>query len=179
MAAPVWRIQIQKSMLAEQWSNDYLTDDVLLNDAQDLASGLLAFEQNIHSSNVNFDFVRISSYVPLDRTFRHITINEPGDLAVADHLPLYNTMRMDMGTTDSDPARKYYRCPVQEGWQASGVFTPTWLSGMAIEITNGLVTPGLLSHIVTTAGNTVVSAEIHPQVQMRQLHRRRRRPVTP
>ena len=178
MAAPQWRIQIQKTMGAESWSNDYLTDDLLLDDAQDLASGLLAFEQNIHTVDVNFDFVRISSFVEGDRTFRHIPINEPGNGGSGDYLPLFNTMRMDLQTSDSDPGRKYYRLPISETQVTNGEFTSTWLAAMASEITASLVTPGLLEHIVTNAGNNIGSATIQPKVAMRQLNRRKR-PVTP
>lgn len=179
MGTPRWRIQIQKAVVGEEWSNEYLTDDLLLDDAQDLSSQLLTFERNVHLTNVNFVYVRISSYIPGDRTFRHININQPGLLTTGDFMPLFNTARMDMGTSDSDPARKYYRLPVLETNQASGVFTPAFITTFTTQITNHLVTPGVFAHIVTTAGNTVTGATLHPLVQMRQLHRRKRKKVTP
>src|SRR6185369_10483109 len=109
MAVPNWRIEIVKSLLGEQWSNDYLTDDVAIEDVQDLAVILLSWEQSIHMAAVNFDYIRIATTIPFDRTFRHITFNEPGTAGNLAYIPLFNTLRIDLGTTDSDPGRKYYR----------------------------------------------------------------------
>lgn len=177
MPAALWRIQIEKELGTEQWSNDYLTSDLILDDAQDLASGLLAWEKAIHTVDVNFVFVLISSTTVGDRVFRHITVNEPGTLASSDYIPLFNTMRIDLGTSDSDPARKYYRCPIKESDISNGRFTSGHIGTINGFITTYLETPGLLGHIVTSKGNTVVEATVQPAVQMRQLHRRRLKKV--
>lgn len=174
MGNPRYRIQIQKEGFNENWSNDYLTDDATLDDAQDLAALLLTWEQQIHDTTVNFSYIRISTYLPDDRIFRHLDINQPGLVTPIDHLPLYCTVRMDMGVSSSDPARKYYRTPLHEADQANGVLQSTFLTGMASLINTYLVVPTVLGHIVTNAGHTVISASINPLVQMRQLHRRKR-----
>jgi hypothetical protein len=179
MALPTWRIQIQKSIVAESWSNDYLTDDLTIEDAQDLANELITWERNIHSGLVIFEYVRISSYIPGDRTFRHLAINLPGLTQIQEHLPLFNTMRVDLGTANSDPARKYYRLPVSELTQQNGAFNTQFLADRAANIQTYLVTPLVLGHIVTTKGNSVVSATVHRYVQMRQLTRRRRKKLVP
>lgn len=179
MAAPIWRIQINKEGMGEAWANDYLTADATIEDAQDLAALLLTWEQNIHQSNINFAYIRISSFLTGDRFFRHLTVNQPGLLAPADALPLFNTMRVDLGTANSDPARKYYRCPVEEVNQTNGLFNGAFLLAMAGLITTYLVTPGVLPHIVTNSGNPVDRATVQPMVQMRQLHRRRKKKVLP
>lgn len=179
MAAPTWRLQIVKTRGTEQWSNDYLTDDVTIEDAQDLAQLLITFERNIHDVSVNFDYVRVSSYVPDDRVFRHLPINLTGIPSSSDALPLFNVVRMDMATAQSDPARKYYRCPVAEDNQVNGFLIGAYITFLNNARNAFLVTPGVLGHIVTTAGHTVESATFHAAVQMRQLHRRRRRRIIP
>lgn len=177
MGLPTWRIQIVKELGNEVWSNDYLTDDVTIEDAQDLSALLQTWERNIHMDSVLFSYIRVSSYAPDDRIFRHLTTNVPGLVTATAYLPLFNTLRVDLGTTDSDPARKYYRCPVSESTQTSGVFDGAYRTTIAGLITTYLITPGVLGHLVTTKGNTVVTATPYIYVQMRQLHRRRKKKV--
>lgn len=179
MALPNWRIQTQKRLGAEVWQNDWLTDDVTIEDAQDLAALILTFEQNVHGSNVIFEFILISSTIKFDRRFRHLTINEPGLQPNTTYLPLYNTLRLDLGTAESDPARKYLRAPVREDQQENGVIIPStlgFLNGYANDL---LVVTNVVDHLVTTKGNRVTSALFYDRVQMRQLHRRKRKKVTP
>lgn len=179
MGSPQYRIDIHKLLGAEEWSNTYLTDDPTLLDAQDLASGLLAFEKQLHHNNVLFTFIRISTVLVDDRVFRHLVVNETGIPSGGDFLPLFNTARMDMQTSSSDPARKYYRLPLSESDQVSGFIAGAYMTALNGAIASHLVTPGLLDHIVTNAGNTVISAAFMPAVQMRQLHRRKRHIPTP
>lgn len=176
MSFPNWRIQIVKSLGMEVWSNDWLTDDVLMLDAQDLANELIAFEKSIHTTDVLFQYCRISSMIENDRVFRHFTINLPGLVGAGDYLPLYCTVRMDMSTEDSDPCRKYFRIPVKESDQTNGAFLSGYMSTLGASIISGLATPGVLSHIVSGKGNSCDGAAIFPRVQMRQLNRRRRKP---
>lgn len=179
MALPNWRIQIQKRLGAETWQNDYLTDDSTIEDAQDLSALILTFEQNVHGVNVVFEFIRISTTIKGDRRFRHLTINEPGLQPNTPYLPLYNTLRLDLGTAESDPARKFYRAPVREDQQENGIIlasTLGFLNGYAQDL---LVATDVVDHLVTTKGNRVTSALFYDRVQMRQLHRRRRKKVTP
>lgn len=179
MPLPLWRIEIVKELNNEQWSNDYLTDDATLDDAQDLSAILQTFERQIHMAVVRFTYIRVSSYVPGDRTFRHITTNLPGLRETSDYMPLFNTMRVDFGTADSDPGRKYYRTPVAEVWSVNGFFVGEINTLLTADIATYLVATNALEHLVTPKGNRITSASLYPRVQMRQLHRRRKKKVTP
>lgn len=179
MALPLWRIEIVKQLQSEQWSNDYLTDDATMDDAQDLAQILLTWERNLHMSVVTFVYMRVSSYVPGDRTFRHINVNAQGLAVPGDYIPLFNTMRVDFSTSDSDPGRKYYRVPVGEATQTNGTFTTDIVTQVDIQILNFLVTTNALEHLVTPKGNRITGATVYPRVQIRQLHRRNKKKVTP
>lgn len=178
MASPTWRIEIHKHLGAEFWANDYLTDDPTIEDAQDLAALLLTFEQDIHMVGVTFDYVLVTSYGS-GRAFRHIVINEPGNASNLAYIPLFNTLRVDFGTASADPARKYYRIPVAEENQNAGIFETTYLGSIATIINTDLTTPAVYSHIVTPTGHKTINAVAQPLVQMRQLHRRRKKKVTP
>lgn len=179
MTAPIWRIEIVKSQAAEQWANDYLTDAATIEDAQDLSALLLTFEQQLHTTGINFDYIRVSSYIAEDRVFRHLAINEPGVQASGDSLPLYCTARLDMGTFSSDPARKYFRLPIAEGWQTNGVFAGAVLTMWAATVATYLVATDALGQVVTNAGHNCLTASFNPRVQMRQLHRHKRKKVPP
>jgi hypothetical protein len=124
-----------------------------------------------------FDYIRISTYVRFDRIFRHLPVNQPGIDTEADHLPLWNTARLDMGTVDSDPCRKYFRLPIVEAAQTNGFINGAVLTGLASAVSNYLITPGVLPHIVSAKGHTVQTAQFHNQVQMRQLHRHKRKKI--
>lgn len=179
MGLPQWRIQIVKSLAGEQWSNDYLTDLATLTEAHDLAIQLTTFEENIHGTVVHFDYYRVSSFTPFDRVFEHLPINSYGLASVGDYLPLFNTLRVDLATSASDPARKYYRLPVGEGQQALGFFLSDIMTTWASAIFTYLTDEGVLENIVTNVGHKVIGASCHNAVQMRQLHRHRRPRVTP
>lgn len=179
MGTPLWRIEIVKSQNFEVWSNDWLTDDVTIEDAQDLAGELLGFEQALHQTTVLFQYIRISSYVPNDRIFRHIVQNVPGLAEAADSLPLFNTYRLDLSTANSDPARKYFRSPVSEANQTNGIITGQALTAINNLANTMLVANSVITHIVTPRGNSCGDAEFHNEVQMRQLHRHKRKKIAP
>jgi len=177
MGQPIWRIEIVKELPQETWANDYLTDATTIEDAQDLSAVIQSFERSIHMNTVLFSYIRISTVLKGDRYFRHLTTNLPGLANTVEYLPLYCTVRMDMPTTNHDPCRKYYRLPIGEGTQANGVFNSTSLDAWNSLIQSGLVTPGALDQIVTSHGFNVDGASMHPMVQMRQLHRHKRKKV--
>lgn len=179
MPEPLWRIETVKQLGSETWSNDWLTDDATMEDAQDLAALIQTFERNIHMSVVQFTYIRVSSYIPGDRTFRNLQTNVPGLNDTLDYLPLFNTVRLSLSTSASDPGRKYFRCPIPEIQQANGVLVPSYITFLNTQVLNFLVGPAVLEHLVTPKGNRITSATIFPNVQMRQLHRRRKKKVTP
>jgi hypothetical protein len=178
MTPPKYRIQIVKSFNGEQWSNDYLSDLDTLSLAEALATDLVTFEQHIHMASVHFDYFRLSTFLPRDRVFRHIPLNLNGLVSPTDYIPLFNTLRVDFQTAASDPARKYYRCPVAEQDINAGVFSSGYLTGIGTALFTYLDDPGHYGDIVTTAGNKVQTASPHAEVQMRQLHRHKRKKVT-
>lgn len=172
-----YRIQIVKELPMIHWSNEYYVTEETVEDAQDVANELLTFERHIHQSQVNFSYIRISTVLIGDRYFRHLGVNLPGQFTTEEYMPLYCTARMDMPTANSDPCRKYYRIPVGEVRQANGIFNTDYLLILQGFINDDLVTPGVLSHIWTPAGNQVISASFNKAVQMRQQHRHKRKKV--
>lgn len=172
-----FRLQVNKVLSNEAWSNDYYLVEETIEDAQDVANEIITFEKQIHSNAVQFDYIRISTTLAHDRYFRHIAINQTGIREVGSYLPLFNTFRLDMPTANSDPCRKYYRGPISEDDQVSGILSGALLTAFAASVNTYLVTPGVLAHIWTPAGNPVISASFNPRVQIRQLQRHKRKKV--
>lgn len=175
----LYRIQINKLRNNEEWSNDWIIEDETIDDAEDTANELITFEKQIHQDSVFFTYVRISTVLKGDRYFRHLALNQVGVRNSNDSLPLYCTFRLDLPTADSDPCRKYFRGPVQEGDQTNGFLSAALLGVFNADVATYLATPGLFAKMRSGAGNPVVGGVFSPLVQMRQLHRHKRKKVTP
>lgn len=177
MPLPNYRISIVKSLDAEEWSNDYMVICDDMDDASDFAEALVEFEQSFHFDTVQFAYVRVSTTLKGDRTFRHIPLNVAGiaQSAGQDFLPLFNTVRVDLGTSDSDPARKYYRTPIGEAQQSRGILAGNTIAGFE-DLLGGSLQPLILQgKLVTSGGNLIVGSSLYHNVQERQLKRRRRK----
>lgn len=179
MGVPVYRIEIRKSRLGHQWSNDYLIETIEMGDAVTMAEGALAWERSFHMNVINFDYYRVSTTSPGDRIFRHVPLNIPG-LAGAggsDYLPLFNTLRFDMATLDSDPCRKYFRLPLPEGLVTNEVIDPGTRASIDSAWASWYAAWPDGTRIVSTIGHIVINGSCSPIVQMRQLHRHKRKKI--
>lgn len=173
------RLEIHKQLLSEEWTNAYLISGVDMDDAQDVADAILEFERRFHRDIVFFTYYLLSTLMVEDRIFRHIPINASGLLATGSnqYLPLYNTFRVDFGTLDSDPCRKYYRAPVLEAEQENGLLASGEQAAKNTIISTYFFGSVAGDNLYTPAGNVVTSGTCFGQVQMRQLHRKRKKKV--
>lgn len=181
MGVPTHRVEIRKHQGGHSWANDYLIESPTMDDVESAANALIQFERTLHYNNVMFDNARLSTMQIGDRNFRHIAINASGiaDASGLQFLPLFNTLRLDMTTNDSDPCRKYYRLPIPESQQDGGVLSSALISGIGpafIAVIDGF--PDGTS-IVSNIGHIVINGGPFPEVQMRQLHRHKRKKIIP
>ncbi len=180
MALPTHKIEIFKRYQSETWDNSYLVVAGSMGAAETIAAALVAFERSFHLTPVIFDYVRTSTTIVGDRTFDHLVLNVNGlmDVAGGILLPLFNTLRLDLRTDDSDPGRKYYRmCFVAENIESDLTLKPAFLTARQSLIDGLTDTPASLG-VVTPKGNDVINQKWADTVQMRQLHRRRKKKVT-
>lgn len=179
MALPTHRLDIFKRLGAEEWANSWLLNAASMDAAQEVAEAIVSFEQHIHSTTVTLAYYRLSTTTVGDRTFRHVPLNLAGlsDLGGVDGLPLFNTLRVDLSTLDSDPCRKYFRIPLTESMQANGLLSPTTVSNFQATITTYLLNTVAIDNIVSNKGNVATGATVYPFVQMRQLKRKKRKKV--
>lgn len=180
MALPTHRLSVFKKYLEERWSNDWLLNVASMAEGITVTDAIVNFERYLHSSSVTFEYYLLSTMTEGDRVFKHQALNLTGNGAVIanDALPLFNTVRLDLSTMNSDPCRKYFRMPVVESHIENGKFTPAALTAWNGIVVTHLSNSVALDNIVSGKGNVITGGTINPYVQMRQLHRRKRPKIT-
>lgn len=114
--------------------------------------------------------------------FDSVDINEAGtSTASGDMLPLFNSVKVLLNDGQlGRPDLKYLKGLVTESVQTGGELNATFVSAVDVLVTT------LLSDMSANAtplcsedGNEYVTASVQPAVQMRQMHRKRKRTVAP
>lgn len=176
-----YRLEIHKHFIETKWCNTWLIGALDMDDGEAIANAIVNFERKIHKDVVTFDYFLLSTILVADRVFRHRAINLQG-LASSDAevwLPLFNTVRVDFNTMDSDPCRKYFRTPISESNQADGELTTAYQAVIQAEVNSTFFTTIAGDNLFSPAGNVVISGTVHKRIQERQLRRRRKKKVVP
>ena len=174
----IFKFEVFKSLGRERWGNTYLiASDTLVNADAYGIENVVPFEQQVHDQRVTFEESRTSTLTPNDGQFITTVLGGTGDATYGEYLPLYNTVRVDI-TRDGvgRSARKYYRTPVPEGEQDNGVLSTTFVNAFNTAI-NDLIATGAVpgTHLCLPDGDAWLAGSTRTAVQMRQLHRKRRR----
>lgn len=161
------------------YSNVYLVSAADLLAAQDMAMSLVTAETQFHYDNVTYDRVLVSSIAEDDDVFEVTPLATTGQLDATggEFLPLFNVIRVDFHVIGGGrPSRKYYRTPVPEANQIDGLLQDAALAAWQTRMDT------FLSDIFTAGvawvdpdGQSIDAAAVQKPVQMRQLHRKRRR----
>ena len=179
---PIFRLQVFKQIAGSdrEWSNTYLVSASSMAVAVDAATAIATAEAPLYLDNVTITRSRASDIVPgtdVFTTTTHGFVGSRGTGADGDWLPLFNTFRADLNVNGGGrPSRKYYRLPFLEVEQQAGFIVPVTLSTLT----------GIVNDIIAAAndsGATLVDPDSQlittavgiSRVQMRQLHRKRRK----
>ena len=181
---PVFTVQLFKNLTAvpdREWTNVYHVFADTLSAASALSAPIAEFEQSIHMNTVTISRARVSTLAPGDDAFNIIPLGLVGAATEAEYLPLYNTVRADIATAAGGrPDRKYYRLPLGENGQHNGVLEDAVREGVQSQLQDLIDTMNAESGVLVSADTGIwETAAVAAQVQMRQLHRKRRRTVTP
>jgi hypothetical protein len=171
----MFKVDIQKRLSDEFWTNRYFIRRDTLSEAVTSANFIVEAERIFHATTVLFDRVRVSDMVP--GTDEYVTSvlnsagfqNDDGEL-----LPLFNVLRMDLSATSGRPSRKYYR----------GVLRETHITFN--DVSNGIrntaedaIADLLAIPLVDIDDQDLVGATSFSKVGMRQLRRGSKRRTTP
>lgn len=175
-----FKIQVFKSFLTggREWTNVYIVEAPDLLTAGDAGFIIKNAEKLFHKNQTVLTKMRISDVSPLTDAFVVVPLNEvcTGGNAI-EYWPLFNTVRVDFQAQGfGRPSRKYYRLPLVEADVEDGVIflglSSTILGALSDMLTdlNGNSTP-----LVDPQGQLLGPPVVYSPVQMRQLHRKRRR----
>lgn len=178
----IMRVQVFESFGIEgKWSNVYHVVAVSLSAAQAAVNaGLIPGLQGVLDTGCTIDRVLISDTG--SDAFIENPVNVPGTFTGSGSLlPLYNSMKVLFVTPGfGRPDLKYIKGLVGENVQSGGVLDPTFTTGMDVLFT------ALLAEmeaddapLCSENGDLWTDVSVQSRVQMRQMHRRRRRAIAP
>lgn len=175
---PLWKLDIEKLLQGEYWSNRYIIEEASLATALLAAEPIVDAERSIHQTVVNFTKYRVSDMVLGTDIYQTVTINLPGLSTQSDQwLPLFNVVRVDFNTVGGGrPSRKYLRLPISEVWTQNGNLVNTFVSEIQINYADALID---LPQYVDVDGQAFSNASVSPYVGMRQLRRGSKRKLAP
>jgi len=183
---PLFKIQIFKKLEGSdrEWSNVWICD---ATDLATVVAGMPDFGSNeaqFYLDNVIVTRARVSDTLPDTDVFSIVTLDLEGTRGTAgdgDWLPLFNTVRIDIDVEGGGrPSRKYIRPPLLESDQSRGILEDTVITyfttvaNQAIEVASTGSFP-----MVDPDGQTLITSHAQANVQMRQLHRKRKRVAAP
>ena len=174
---PLFKVDIQKKLGEEYWTNTYTVNESTIQAARDVGLLIVNQERNFHLNVVVFDRLRVSTPVEGDNEFIIVPLSELGrrDTFEGEVLPLFNTLAVLYGTGVGRVGRRYYRGCLNETDVFDGRVVLTLISDV------GLYTQNILSFGVAKANGTpYTTATPVREVAMRQLRRgskRRLRPI--
>jgi len=175
-------IQVFKTMGSQVWTNRYFVSAPDLNAAITAATIIRDHEILIHKNQVTISSVRTSDTDPNTDVFNVAPLANLGTAGnIADMIPLFNTVRVDLGVSGfGRPSRKYYRMPLDEADQSNGSLAAgiiTLFNNTLTDLIGDLAANS--TPLVDPDDQLITSASTRSPVQMRQLHRRKRRVSAP
>lgn len=171
----IFKVDIEKQLESEYWTNRYLVIAEDLDEALSIGSTLSAVERTFHDVSVLFTKYRASDTVVGSDVYVTVPLNQAGLRNIGSQLlTLFNTFRLDMTVGVGRPSRKYYRGCLAEG----EVVFNSLSAGLITEFES--LTADLLSvALCDPQGTPITGLTVFPRVQMRQLRRGSRRRATP
>lgn len=173
------RIQIFMTQTGDRfWTNVFFVNALTLLDAAEAANIMIgpALATQMDGS---FKVVKTLVSHIADATFISTPLNIAGSLSGSDYLPLYNTARILISVTGAGRNDyKYLRGGVTEARTLLGQFTSAAITAYE-DMMNGLIADMTAggTDLVDDEGNTWQVASCQAAIQMRQLHRRRKKVV--
>lgn len=174
----VWKVDIEKLMEGEYWTNVYYVEADTLEDASLIGNEIVGIEESITLDLVTFTKFRTSDLTPNTDVYITTIVNETGDVASGgqDPLPLFNVVRFDLSVPVGRPGRKYMRGVLADSTQNFNSLTPAMIT--VLNDNYAVPLAGLVG-VVNKDGQALSTVTTFPFVGMRQLRRGSKRKATP
>lgn len=170
-------LEIEKVYQGEYWVNRYFLSQSI-GDGASTAAQILQVERNIHMSQITFTKMSLRTVAKGDFQYATTPLNLPGLGTLgttANTVPLFVTLRVDLGTAGGRPSRKYYRGVLYEGV----VNTVTVENDFVTSMNTALAPLAGLAGFCDPQGQPIVNVAVSPLVGMRQLRRGSKKKNTP
>lgn len=172
----LYSVDIQKKLGAEYWTNRYIVEASDLAAASAIGEDIVDAERSVHSELVNFDKLRTSTVTKNDNNYIIVPLTGVGVLGETNApIPLFNAARVDFGTNQGRPSRKYLR----PGVSATYVQGTNWNTALY----NALVSYGQaivsLVGLRDVDGQEFLNSTAFRAIAMRQLRRGTKRKTQP
>lgn len=173
----IFKVDIEKQLGTEFWTNVYYVDAESLTAAHAIGAEIVVAERGIHSNLVTFTKYRTSDMVPGTDQFITEPLNVQGAVAAnSSLLPLFNVLRVDLGVGVGRPSRKYLRGVLYEDTVTFDTVDPAAVAVYDADYANDLE---IIEELVDIDGQPIINVTVNPKVGMRQLRRGSRRATTP
>ncbi len=174
---PIYKVDIEKVLAGEYWTNVYHIDSVTFLQAQDDALELVACERSVHTTAVAFNLLRVSDLDPNTETFINIPLTGTGSKTFSSNqLPLFNVARVDWATLGGRAARKYLRGVLVDADIVFDTLTAAAIANINTNYTNCITN---LGYVTKPDGVLLQLGAVKTKVGMRQLRRGTTRRTTP
>ena len=176
----VYRAQVFYSLgVRGKWTNVYhISSDTLINARNDLVNVGVPHLKDALATSAQIDKILVSD--PTTDDFSEVPINEAGTFADSGSLlPLFNSVKvLFQPATLGRPDLKYIKGVVGENTQTSGTLDGGFISTIDT-IFSDLVEDmlGTDSPLCSENGDLWGNVSVQPEVQMRQMHRKRKKAV--
>lgn len=175
---PLFDLQVFKThpLSGRPFSNTYIVSATDIATAMVGSDDIVDNERTIFDDSTLFTYVRISTHAAGDNVFSTRVYNQNGTNVTGTPLALFNTIRVDVDTTDlGRPSRFHYRTLHEN--EVSGLnIDPAVLSAVAdmwAAMMTALSSDGCT--LVQGDGSVLDTVHVHPLVVQRSLHRKRRK----
>lgn len=175
-----WKVDIEKFINGEYWSNVYYVDTETMILASGVAREIVNAEETVTNDNVQFTKYRVSDTDPETELFMTVVLNEAGERhSTVDLLPLWNVVRVDLTAEAGRPSRKYLRGILSEADIAYVNINSLVVAEIDVGYCQALEA---IEELVDIDTQPFTAVNVKPNVGMRQLRRgskRRTLPIIP
>lgn len=174
----VVKVDVQKQRFGMYWTNRYLLNVASPADVSEaMAWAFGEYESQFHGTSVQFVSIRVSDMVENTDNFYIYPVSYAGVISDGGAaLPGYVTTRVDLGVGAGRPLRKYYRTYVGEDKIVGSVWESAYRT---LVQTNIAALLALVPTWCDPQGNEATSIAVKLPIQMRQLRRGTKKPLTP